>query len=251
MPDQNFDSLLERFQKQIYQGNKGEIRLSLLRDDLQAQGLFTSSGLKILDIGCGFAQLSQELAMQGHELTLCDVSQRMLDQVQQQQAFPNTTCFIQGAFQDLGTEHLQQYDVVLLHAVLEWLENPQQGLQQAVNYLKPGGLLSLLAFNVNSVLLRRVMIGDWQALDVATWRNKEGTLNPQQPLNLEQVESWLADLPLQRLDKAGVRCLHDICLPEVQQRSPLEAVLSAEKRFRRQEPWVSLARYVHYQLCKI
>jgi len=77
--DRNFDTLIDQFEKRVYDTVKGEWRLKLLKEDLDtirntpqklpglaekdaAAGL---NALSIWDAGCGFAQISQWFAEAG------------------------------------------------------------------------------------------------------------------------------------------------------------------------------------------
>ena len=58
--DRNFDDLAERFQRKIYGGLKGEIRLAVLWRDLESEVPALKEGrpLRILDVGAGLGQLA-------------------------------------------------------------------------------------------------------------------------------------------------------------------------------------------------
>ncbi|MBY0419345.1 MAG: methyltransferase domain-containing protein, partial [Pararheinheimera sp.] len=76
--DRNFDGIAGKFQKNIYQTTKGRLRQAvLLRDFAECTDLATPS--RILDVGAGQGQLALALAQQGHQVTLTDLSQDMLD----------------------------------------------------------------------------------------------------------------------------------------------------------------------------
>ena len=76
--DRNFDGIAGKFQKNIYQTTKGRLRQAvLLRDFAECADLATPS--RILDVGAGQGQLALALAEQGHQVTLTDLSQDMLD----------------------------------------------------------------------------------------------------------------------------------------------------------------------------
>ncbi len=65
--DRNFDDLAERFNARIYDTAKGQLRLEILKQDLQQ---FTETKpLSIWDAGCGAGQMSLWLAGFGHQLT--------------------------------------------------------------------------------------------------------------------------------------------------------------------------------------
>jgi S-adenosylmethionine-dependent methyltransferase len=72
-----------------------------------------------------------------------------------------------------------------------------------------------------------------------------GSLTPTQPLSPEKVNHWLEALPLDILCRSGIRCFHDYILdPIIQQHSP-EELLEVEMQLSQQEPFLSLARYIH------
>lgn len=125
--DRNFDDLIDRFETRIYNTVKGSWRLSLLQEDLQR--FEQSPPLTVWDAGCGQGQISLWLARQGHHLTLCDLSSRMLDKARENfhQAGCNAEFYHQSA-QSLAIQ-LEQFDLVLCHAVIEWLADPLLSVQ--------------------------------------------------------------------------------------------------------------------------
>jgi S-adenosylmethionine-dependent methyltransferase len=64
--DRNFDDLAERFQRKVYGGLKGEIRLAVLWRDIEPLlPEVNDKPLRILDIGAGLGQLAIRLAKLG------------------------------------------------------------------------------------------------------------------------------------------------------------------------------------------
>ncbi|MGP4012161.1 methyltransferase, partial [Streptomyces sp. 4N124] len=61
------------------------------------------------------------------------------------------------------------YDVVLCHGVLEYVDDPAEGVRNAVAALRPDGVLSLLAAGLGGAVLARALAGHFkeaqQALD--------------------------------------------------------------------------------------
>jgi S-adenosylmethionine-dependent methyltransferase len=49
----------------------------------------------------------------------------------------------------------ESFDVIICHAVLEWLADPQDALGRLSGLLKADGLLSLMFYNRNASLLKR------------------------------------------------------------------------------------------------
>lgn len=68
--------------------------------------------------------------------------------------------FVQSPAQEMH-QHLEQpVDLILFHAVLEWVAEPQETLASLMKCLTPGGALSLMFYNYNGLLMRNVIIGN-------------------------------------------------------------------------------------------
>ena len=162
--DRNFDGLSQRFNSQIYGTLKGQLRLSMLDLDL-APLLEASDKLTVLDVGGGMGQFSSALLAQGHNITITDISQEMLDEAKliYQEVAPNKTGeFLCSPLQALPQSLNQPYDLVLNHAVLEWLEDPLNAIETLYSLVKPGGHLSLMFYNRHAIVWRNLMNGSWQ-----------------------------------------------------------------------------------------
>ena len=65
--DRSFDDVADHFEKKVYGGLKGDIRLAILRRDIYeyVDALTEALGrpLRILDVGAGLAQIAIELAV--------------------------------------------------------------------------------------------------------------------------------------------------------------------------------------------
>lgn len=243
--DRNFDSLIDKFEKRVYDTVKGEWRLKLLKEDLAA--LRASSPLSIWDAGCGFAQISQWLVEAGHQATLCDLSQKMLSQAQRnfEQAGLSAE-FKQGAAQTLAPE-LPAFDLVLFHAVLEWLADPLTTLKTVAEKVKSDGDLSLLFYNRNAFVYSNVLKGQWRwqyILDDA-YIGKGKNLTPPNPQYPEDViaalESWGFKITVQ----TGIRVFHDYITPEVMATSDQDELLALEYQYCRKPTYRSMGRYIH------
>jgi len=93
----------------------------------------------VWDAGCGFAQISLEQADQGHRVTLCDLSKKMLARSRQQFGSKGLKAeFHHQSAQKLSSS-LPQFDLVLCHALLEWLAEPLLTLKTISGRVKPGG----------------------------------------------------------------------------------------------------------------
>ncbi|NIB44539.1 methyltransferase domain-containing protein [Pseudomaricurvus alkylphenolicus] len=250
--DRNFDDLARRFKRNVYDRLKGDIRLAVLERDLDehAHELLVRGDRpwRILDAGGGQGQFSLALAKRGHQVTLCDHSEEMLKLAQaraEEEGLGSKVDFRHCSIQSLVEERLQPFDLILCHAVLEWVANPEQLLQCLMGVLAPKGLLSLTFYNVNSIKMKNLLRTNFKKVIEDDYRGYRGSLTPTWPRQPEEVYGWLAQLPLTELCHSGIRCFHDYILePEHRTREPQQQ-LQLELRLSREEPWRSLGRYIH------
>lgn len=259
--DRNFDELAKRFKNTIYGGLKGDIRLAVLARDCAAHVPMapyqpSSEQWRILDAGGGQGQFSLPLAASGHEVVLCDISAEMLKLAQAQldaqleaQPLDEQVTLVHSAIQDLP-QHIAdtRFDMVICHAVMEWMHSPQTLLPCLLQYLKPGGYLSLTFYNLNSLIYKNLLRSNFKKIRQQDYAGQKGSLTPINPLLPEQVLAWVAELPLQLLCHSGIRVFHDYMFDEqTRVRAPQE-LLEMELQFSQCEPYRSLGRYQHLLL---
>ncbi|MGL4823287.1 MAG: tRNA uridine 5-oxyacetic acid(34) methyltransferase CmoM [Plesiomonas shigelloides] len=247
--DQNFDGIVDKFAQNIYGSTKGRIREAVLQQDLNhLLAQLPARPLRILDAGGGMGQLSRFLASQGHFVTLCDISQEMLESAAAAAAaegLSDRMQFVHCPAQQVG-EHLDApVDLILFHAVLEWVEDPVEVLTRLAEQLVPGGALSLMFYNYNGMLHHHLIGGNFDYVNAGMPRRRKKSLVPTHPRHPEQVYQWLTDLQLRIVGKTGVRVLHDYLRDKSQQETKFELLLEMEQRYCRQEPYISLGRYIH------
>jgi S-adenosylmethionine-dependent methyltransferase len=253
--DRNFDDLAKRFKKNIYGGLKGDIRLAVLQRDCAAHlpiAPFISSPQTwtILDAGGGQGQFSLQLAQAGHKVVICDISAEMLKLAQEQVeqlGLQERVQLIHCALQDLP-QHLpsqQQFDFVICHAVMEWMQEPQSLLPLLLAHLKPQGYLSLTFYNVHSLIYKNLLRTNFKKIIEKDFGGARGSLTPINPLQPQQVLQWIEELPLQLLMHSGIRVFHDYIFNEEHRARAPETLLAMELEFSQQEPYRSLGRYVH------
>ncbi len=126
-----FNALAKRFEQKIYGSNKGDLRLYLLWDDLlhNIPMLQGDKPLTVLDAGGGLGQISQRLAALGHDVILSEPAAPMLQRAKElfiENGIDSLNVqFLQSTIQALPEYlHDQQVDLVICHAVLEWLADP-------------------------------------------------------------------------------------------------------------------------------
>ncbi|BFM11941.1 tRNA uridine 5-oxyacetic acid(34) methyltransferase CmoM [Simiduia litorea] len=254
--DRNFDDLAPRFARNVYGGAKGALRLAVLQRDFQqhlSELLGQATGVDIFDAGGGQGQFGLTQAVAGHRLTLCDISAEMLALAKAHAEVMGATQveFIHDSAQRIAQQpvHQRRYDLVLCHAVLEWVVD-QEGLLKALSdFLKPGGYLSLTFYNRHGLVMKNLLRGQEPPILTGEFRPHRGSLTPNRPLDPAQVLAWL-EADWQLLCHSGIRVFQDYQLtPESRLMSP-QTLLELELRLSREEPFRSLGRYQHLLLKK-
>ena len=249
MQDRNFDDIAEKFSKNIYGTTKGRIRQAILWQELDALLMTLPTGpLSVLDAGGGEGQTGCGIAARGHRVLLCDLSAEMLSRARQladEKGVSGNMQFKQISAQQVG-EHLDTpVDLVLFHAVLEWVAEPQQVLRALYDALKPGGVLSLMFYNINGLLMQTMVLGNFGYLQAGLNKRKRKTLSPDYPRDPQQVYGWLEECGFTLENKTGIRVFHDYLRDKSKQSERFDEVLALEKQYCHQEPFLSLGRYIH------
>lgn len=257
MGDRNFDDLAHRFRKRIYGGLKGDIRLAVLNRDLAPVLAEESRALKVVDAGGGQGQFALDLAAAGHRVFLADISTEMLAQAGElvaERQLQDRVTLLQRPLQELpALPEVGGADLVLCHAVLEWLAEPRTAVGYLRDLLRPGGYLSLTFYNRRGLEYRLLQRGSFRQLDrnidSGHWGGHPGSLTPQNPLLREWVGDWLAQAGLSVVAHSGIRCFSDFMETPIREGLPATAVVEKELAYSRVDPYRQLARYIHL-LCR-
>ncbi|MGL4515898.1 MAG: methyltransferase domain-containing protein [Shewanella sp.] len=250
MQDKNFDKLAQKFAKNIYGTPKGEIRASVLWRDLSpALSQFGERKLRILDAGGGFGYFSQKLARLGHEVILCDISAAMLAKAQTQieaSPTPLDIRLIHAPIQALSVEEHGSFDLILCHAVVEWLADAKATMTGLLTMLKPAGLFSLMFYNKEAMRFHALVSGnfDYVAADLVV--KKKVRLTPTHPLYIDDVKQWFNDWNISIETQSGVRVIHDYLKKNQAADFDYAKLLQMELEYSQREPYLSLGRYVHF-----
>ena len=211
--DRSFDAIADHFEKKVYGGLKGEIRLAVLRRDIfeYAAKMSQTLGrpLRILDVGAGLAQLAIELAAQGHTVVVNDIAAYMIAKAniyakQNAAAMNHLTwhvCPYQALEDKLAADDklkndAAKFDLILCHALLEWLAEPAAIMDFFDRQLTDSGALSLCFYNPASFEYRNLIMGNFNLLDSIVDNNNyvadnKKSLTPNHPVAKQEVESWL------------------------------------------------------------
>ncbi|AVO54017.1 methyltransferase domain-containing protein [Ectopseudomonas mendocina] len=247
MSDRHFDELATRFAEKIYGGAKGAIRLAVLQADL-AEAL-PDRPLRVLDVGAGLGHMSLWLAQRGHDITLTEPAAPMLEGARQRFAEAGQLAtFIQAPWQELLGQLQQPFDLVLCHAVLEWLAEPAAILPVLHQLTTQDGWLSLAFYNKDALIYRNLLKGHFRKLRKEHFAGEKQSLTPQQPVDPRELGTQL-DAYWQVESRSGVRVFHDYMPHEFQAKAELIDLLEMELAHRRHPSFAGLGRYLHW-ICR-
>ncbi|TNC79717.1 MAG: SAM-dependent methyltransferase [Oleiphilus sp.] len=245
--DKNFDPLFERFSRRIHGSAKGEIRTAIIQRDLQ-QILEDKEGLAICDLGAGLGQFTIALA-RTHKLTYVEMSGKMCDLAQhraQLASVKERITWLNQPYQEAISELKTQQDLILCHALLEWLAEPARLFERIRPAMKPGAWLSLCFYNPDGLTYRNLIRGnfDWLDNDSKDAPN-ETSLTPTHPCRREDVHCWLADNGFEVHSESGIRVFSDYVVEKRGGLQDPEKVLKKELQYSTRLPFKHMGRYLH------
>ncbi len=255
--DRNFDGIAPRFKRNIYNSPKGKLRLAVLRRDFEEFLPLDEGPLHILDAGGGQGQFALELASAGHHVVLTDISDEMLELARTNLALApqdvqDRVTIVQSPLQDLKSAlgaDKAVFDLVMCHAVIEWLKEPAELVTSLEPLVQPGGYFSLVFYNLEGMIFKNLLRTNFKKIQREDYTGFRGSLTPTNPLRLEQIRRWLVDEELEEICCSGIRVFHDyIFNAEDRAREP-DTLQEMELVFSRQLPYRDLGRYIHV-LCR-
>ncbi|PKH80012.1 methyltransferase domain-containing protein [Psychrobacter sp. 4Bb] len=255
--DRSFDAIADHFEKKVYGGLKGEIRLAVLRRDIFEYSAQMSEALgrplRILDVGAGLAQIAIELAAQGHSVVINDISANMLEKakasaekIDKKLNITWYVCPYQALEEKLAHTKAEKFDLIMSHALLEWLAEPAAVMDFFDQYLTDDGALSLCFYNPASFDYRNLIMGNFNLLDNTDYKaDNKKSLTPNYPVAKEEVQSWLKAHDYQTVRSSGLRVFHDYAPLKRGGHNDPDAVIRMELRYSQLEPYKWLGRYLH------
>ncbi|WAZ21225.1 methyltransferase domain-containing protein [Streptomyces cinnabarinus] len=213
--------------------------------------------LRILDVGMGQGTQALRLARAGHQVTGLEQDSTMIAEARRSLAsepdgIRERMRIIEGDGRDTGVHFLPgSFDVVLCHGVLMYVEEPDPLLAGMARMLAPGGLLSLLVRNADALAMRPGLSGDWTgalaAFDTTAYRNRLGL--DVRADRLATLTATLAGIGAPLHSWYGVRVFTDTAPDDAPIPAGLTALLAAEERAGRTDPYRGVAALLH--LCGV
>ncbi|GAB2993324.1 methyltransferase domain-containing protein [Psychrosphaera aestuarii] len=244
--DQNFNNRNTTFKKNIYGTSKGLVREAVLMRDLK-EYLDLKGPLKILDVGGGQGQIALQLAELGHEVTVTDISTEMLN-VGRLAAKDKQLTNIE--FYELDLKNLREqlnghFDLVLCHAVFEWLSDPRSAFSVLKDMCTNSGAISFMFYNHVGQTLSNLIYANFDYIKAGMKAKKVVKLNPQSALHPDQVLNWIEEEGLSITIKSGVRVFHDYIRDLEKWQSDTANIIEMELTYSRQAPYTDIGRYMH------
>jgi len=188
----------------------GKLKYKLVQTNL-VRHLGQGKPLRILDAGGGDGHDTFFLAEQGHVVDLVDYSQKMLEQAAHRAAEAGLGQRIHIHSADLtalpSLFRGVQFDVVLCHHVVQYVEDARSLLESLVALLKPGGILSLVTINRHSIPYHAAFLrGDLVGAHTA----KAGIFDAEMTTySAEEIADLLVGLGCAIEGDYGIRCMCD------------------------------------------
>ncbi|GGD77946.1 methyltransferase domain-containing protein [Lacimicrobium alkaliphilum] len=239
--DQNFDQIADKFEKNIYGTSKGRLRHELLSHYLRHH--LPERPLKCLDAGGGTGMMAKEMLDLGHSVLVNDISDQALELARAKLAGFADVAFHCGPLQSLAADC--EFDLILCHAVLEWLHDPFDALKHLFSRLKPGGYISLSFFNRDAHRFSNLLYGNFDYIDKDFVVSNRVRLNPNNALPPSQVLDFVEKAGLDIRHQAGIRCFHDYMRDKTMQSSHYEQIKAKEIQYGTVHPYLWLGRYFH------
>lgn len=180
---------VEAYFKEVDEMPWGKLFYRLLWQQLDQADLGAVEPLKVLDFGAGFCKTAAYLAAAGHQVTAYEPNREIAAHRYQTANYR----FLSGDFAEvkIPLQH-EKYDLILLHNVLEYVEDRNEILDFLWSLLVPGGRFSLVKHNPRGRIMVNAVLRDDPAQALAELQGKAG-----QSVNFGKVidytNEWLLD----------------------------------------------------------
>ncbi|GGV61940.1 MULTISPECIES: methyltransferase [Streptomyces] len=227
----------------------------VLQDALDRKAKATGrESLDVLDTGGGSGRFAVPVARLGHRVTVVDPSPNALFALERRAAEAGLADRVHGVQGDahglFDVIERGGFDAVLCHGVLEYVDDPAEGLRNAVAALRPEGVLSLLAAGLGGAVLARALAGRFtearHALEDAEGRWGEGDPVPRR-FTAEQLTGLAEGAGLTVRAVHGVRVFADLVPGVLVDTEPgaLDALLKLEAAAAELPAFHSVATQIH------
>lgn len=251
MSDDTWASLSGQFVDEAYVSVKGQVRTHVIHQHLMDH--LPGPPAAILDVGGGAGHQSFPLARAGYEVTLLDPSAAMLARAADRLAAEppearNRVRLLQARGEDAASATGgQRFAAVLCHGVLMYVAEPEALLASLRQCTAPGGLVSVMALNAETLAIRPGLERRWEdALAAFEARGERGVLGVDTRADtVAELSGWFRAHGAEPVAWYGVWLFSDWM--DLASAGPREvpAVEAVELEASRRDPYRQLSRVFH------
>ena len=245
--DQYFDGIAKKFAQNIYGTTKGRLRHLLLLEVLTPY-LAVTPPFQVADLGGGTGIMSKAIAQYGHHVDLYDASEDILSLAKEFVGDDDNIRVHLASIKDV--EELTSCDLVVCHAVFEWLAEPLDTLKEIHQKMRPGTRLSLSFFNKDAALFGNALYGNFDYIAKGMKVKNQVRLNPNNPLSPKAVLASAHELGFIVESISGIRCFHDYMKDNKLTDEQFSHLFELERKYMSKEPYCWLGKYMHFMLKK-
>lgn len=207
----------------------------------------------VVDVGGGAGHQSIPLARDGYDVTIIDPSPAMLERARgalrrEDRETAARVRLVQSTGEAAaGKLGGQRFDVVLCHGVVMYLDDPGPMLDALVGLSTPGGVVSIVAKNVEALAVRPALEGEW-ATALRMFDSERDVNGLGLETRADSVGGLSAELErrgVEPLGWYGVRLFTDGWTPDRPADDPEADVLAVELEASRRDPYRRLSRLFH------
>lgn len=250
-PDDAWEGLADQFVDCHYGSMRGRVRTHVIHRHLLAH--LGPPPLTILDVGGGAGNQSVPLAREGYTVTIVDSSPAMLERAGQRIAGEDPSVarrvrLVESTGEDApGVLDGEVFGGVLCHGVLMYLDDPEPLIDALCMLTGQGGLLSIVAKNVEVMAMRHAHEGDWAAALAAFDNDRQinGLGVETRGDRVEALSAMIADRAIDPIAWYGVRLFTDGWTPDRPVTDPEDLVLKVELAASQRDPCRRLSRLFH------
>lgn len=243
--------LADRFVDHHYGSLRGRVRTHVIHEHLRRH--LAAPPLPLVDIGGGAGNQSLPLARLGYHVTIVDPSPAMLDRARQRLATEDSTTASRVRLVEASGENAPEqldgavFGGVLCHGVVMYLDDPEPLIDALCRLVAPGGVLSIVAKNVEVMALRHVREGDWAGALAAfeSDRQVNGLGVETRGDHFDQLAQTIAQRHIDPVTWYGVRLFTDGWTTDPTTSGPEDLILEAELIASQRDPYRRLSRLFH------
>lgn len=247
--DDEWDEAGARFVRG-YESLRGRVRTHVIDRHLAEH--LPPPPARVVDVGGGDGTQSIPLARRGYDVTIADPSPAMLDRARA--ALDDEPADVAGrvhlvrcAGEDAAAVLGSGFDGVLCHGVIVYVDDREPFLDSLCGLAAPGGVVSIVAKNVETLAVFPALRGDWagalEAFDADRQVNGLGI-----DTRADRIDDLSTELARRGVDPVawyGVRLFSDGWLRGDPPDDPDDLVLAVELEASRRDPYRRLSRLFH------